>query len=1061
MRADANRAPIRRADRGVSGVLSSAEEEFWFLENLKPGDPRHVLVLPWRLRGPLDLGALQRALDGIVDRHEALRTRYASIDGEPKRVIDPPGGTRLERLDLGSTQGAGREDEARRRLLAVVNRPFDLDAGPLFRASLARLAEDDHVLALAVHHIAADGVALLILQEDLFALYVSARDGRAADLPELPIQYADHAVWQRGAEATADAAARVARWSEHLTGAKTLNLPTDRPRLAGNRAGAHRRFVVPAGLASGIRSLSLEVRAAPSTMLMTGFALLLARYSGQADFAMGTVMANRSREETRRVVGCFMSTLALRVQMNRDLTVRELIDDMHAELLLAYTHPDVRLHQVAKVLGGNRLDAAPIAALFIAQPSAHDAPLGEPPRVEPFDLDASQPKRFDLMLCTREQSDGTFGFTLFYSPDIFDVSTIDRMTSHFRQLLEGMVAHPDDRALELAVLPEPERRSIVVEWNETHRSYPHDATIHRLFEAQAERTPEAPAIVAGAARLTYRELDVRANALAKRLAAAGVRRGTLVGLCADRTAAVPVALLAILKAGGACVPLEPSYPRERLSVILEDARPHLVLVDAASEGALQAEAPRLRLDGLTEDVEEGRVESGVLSHDLMYVLYTSDSTGRPKGVEVTHRSVVNLLTSIRERTGFSSSDVLLAATSLSFDVAVLELYLPLITGATVVVADQTAVRDGRALLRLAEARGATFMQATPSGWRSVLTAGLVRAHGLRALTGGDAIPAKLARELAAATLDAWNVYGPTETTIWSTCWKIGAGVEQVSVGRPLANQTLYVLDSWMQPVPIGVLGELYVGGDGLARGYKGLPSKTADRFVPNPFAPGRLFRTGDVVRYLPDGNVEFQGRRDQQVKVRGHRIELGDIEAALLRQRGVRECAVVVHDDAGGEKRLVAFVVSDEARGHDDRLRSQLRGSLPEYMVPTLFVWLERLPLTPDGKVDRKALPAPDFTAVSLEDVATLNEVETVLAETWAQLLRGERVGVHDNFFARGGHSLLAMQLIARLRHRFSSEISLRTLFDAPTLEAFAEHVLEGLINDLKEEPDEPSASMR
>ncbi len=984
MRADANRSPIRRADRGVSGALSSAEEEFWFLENLNPGDPRHVLVLPWRVRGPLDLGALQRALDGIVDRHEALRTRYTSIDGEPKRVIDPPGGTRLERLDLGSTQGAGREDEARRRLLAVVNRPFDLDAGPLFRASLARLAEDDHVLALAVHHIAADGVALIILQEDLFALYVSARDGRAAALPELPIQYADHAVWQRGAEATADAAARVARWTEHLTGTKTLNLPTDRPRVAaGNRAGAHRRFVVPAALASGIRCLSLEVRTAPSTMLMAGFALLLARYSGQADFAMGTVVANRSREETRRVVGCFMSTLALRVQMNRDLTVRELIDDMHAELLLAYTHPDVRLHQVAKVLGGNRLDAATITALFIAQPSAHDVPLGEQPRVEHFDLDASQPKRFDLMLCTREQSDGTLGFTLFYSPDIFDVSTIDRMTSHFRHLLEGMVAHPDDRALELAVLPESERRSIVVEWNETHRGYPHNATIHRLFEAQAERTPEAAAVVAGAARLTYRELEGRANALAKRLAAAGVRRGTLVGLCADRTAAVPVALLAILKAGGAYVPLDPSYPRERLSVILEDARPRLVLVDAASEGAFQAEAPRLRLDGLTEDAEEGRVESGALSHDLMYVLYTSGSTGRPRGVEVTHRSVVNLLTSMRERTGFSSSDVLLAVTSLSIDVAVLELCLPLITGATVVLADQDAVRDGHALLRLAQTRGATFMQATPSGWRSVLTAGLMRAHGLRALTGGEAIPAKLARELVAATLGAWNVYGPTEATIGSTCCTIESDVEQVSVGRPLANQTLYVLDSWMQPVPIGVFGELYIGGDGLARGYKGLPSRTADRFVPNPFAPGRLFRTGDVVRYLPDGNVEFQGRRDE----------------------------------------------------------------------------LERLPLTPNGKVDRKALPAPDFTAVSLEDLATLNEVETVLAEIWAQLLRGERVGVHDNFFARGGHSLLAMQLIARLRHRFSIDISLRNLFDAPTLEAFADHVLEGLINDLKEEPDEPFGS--
>ncbi len=1022
--------------------LSSSETRLWFLDQYEPGTANNLAVVA-RLYGQLDPIALERALGALVARHESLRTRFVAEAGEPRRVIDPIVPVNLEWVDLPRRETAedDREAAAREQLGARLDRPFDLARGPLFRAALARLGSDDHVVMLAMHHIVSDGWSLGVLRRDLSALYGAFVRGEPSPLAELSLQYADFAAWERAPWQAERLAGQVTYWKQRLTGIPALELPTDRPRPAvQSTRGTTYAFNFDAGLTSRLKALGREEGTTLFMTLLAALGVLFARTSGQRDFAVGTPIAHRLRTELEPLVGCFLSTLALRMDLSGSPTVREWLRRVREQTLAAYANQDVPFERLVEVLQPARDQSRPplFQVLFtLEMATAEPTTLGALD-VEPFRI-GSRSSKFDLTMYFEERA-GALGGVIEYATSLFDASTIARMVEHLRVLLEAMVADCCQRVDALPILTASERRQVLVEWNDGGGSYAAGKCIHELFEERVEAAPGAVAVASGAEHLTYEELNARANALALRLTTAGVRPGRLVGVCVERTTGMVVALLAVMKAGGAYVPLDPSYPRERLSVMLQDAQPVLVLTDAASEQALPEHVPpRWRMEEVARELQPADVKGGATAADLAYVIYTSGSTGRPKGVQIAHQSVVNLLSSVGSQTGFAPSDVLLAVTSLSFDIAGLELYLPLTTGAKVVLAGRAAQPDGQALLRLAAAHAATFIQATPSTWRLLLDAGLSRGQGARALCGGEAMSPRLGRELAAATLQAWNVYGPTETTIWSTSWRLLPDAEQVPIGRPLGNTQLYILDAAMEPVPIGAVGELWIGGHGLARGYHGRPDLTAERFVASPFGAGRLYRTGDLARYRSTGDVEFLGRRDHQVKVRGFRIELGEIESALMRQSAVRECVVVAREDSAGDKRLVAYFVPADVSAQV--LRAALQSVLPEYMIPSAFVGLASLPLTPNGKIDRTALPALDTNRAAAEYVGPGTPLEELLARVWMGVLRVARVGVHDNFFELGGHSLLATQVMARLRAQLGVELPIRALFDAPTLAGLAERV--------------------
>jgi len=654
---------------------------------------------------------------------------------------------------------------------------------------------------------------------------------------------------------------------------------------------------------------------------------------------------------------------------------------------------------------------------------------------------------YELTLELRESRIGLDGF-IEYDTDLFDSDTIDRMVGHFQTLLEGIAANPNQRISNLPILTEAERRRLLVEWNATKRDYPSGKCIHELFEAEVKRTPHTIAIVFEDQQLTYRELNGRANQLAHRLQALGVGPGTLVGICIERSLQMVVGLLAVLKAGGAYVPLDPSYPKERLAFMLDDTVAVLLTQHGLLDLLPDHKARVVCLDTDWELIErESRRKpvSDVTSDNLAYVIFTSGSTGKPKGVEISHRAVVNFLHSMREEPGLTEQDTLFSVTTLSFDIAALEIFLPITVGARVVIISGETASDGSLLAGKLAQCGATAMQATPATWRLLLEAGWQGSKQLTMLCGGEALPRELAAPLMVKGSSLWNLYGPTETTIWSTLCRVDSKERRISIGHPIANTQIYILDSHLQPVPIGVPGDLYIGGDGLARGYLNRPDLTKERFIPNPFSdePGaRLYKTGDLARYLPDGNIEFLGRIDGQVKIRGFRIELGEIENVLGQAPGVREAVVLAREDTPGEKRLVAYMVPDRKLSlPTGELRTFLKEKLPEYMVPSAFVVLERLPLTPNGKVDRKALPAPDTSRPDFSGafVAPRNSVEEVLAGIWTDVLKLECVNVHDNFFDLGGHSLLAIRVISRVRQAFRIEIPLRALFENPTVAGLAE----------------------
>jgi amino acid adenylation domain-containing protein len=1044
-----SRQTIPRRTGSGPAPLSCAQRRLWFLDQLDPGHTFYNATAAMRLAGRLDIPALESALDEIIQRHEILRTVFTAEEGRPVQIVQSRAFTNLPVHDLSEMPAQLSQicaDEAKRS--------FDLATGPLVRAGLLRLRADEHVLLLTLHHIIGDGWSIGVCMRELAALYETYAFGRPSSLKELPIQYGDFAQWQHEWLQGETFEKQLSYWKQRLMDAPPLlHLPTDRPRRATQSfSGASEQFVISRALSEELRALSKRENVTLFMTLLAAFQTLLFRYTGQRQILIGSPVAGRNWSETEGLIGCFLNMLVLRTDLSGEPTFRELLGRVREVTLGAMAHQDLPFEKLVEELQLERdLSRNPLFQVMFA--------LQNMPQTETrlADLQMSIQRvesgtaRVDLYLSIEdaEQLNGTVE----YNTDLWDGSTVGRMVRHFENLLEDLVANPDRRVSELRLLDQAECNQLIVDWNETQTKYRHERCLHQLFEERAALTPNRVAVVFEGKQLTYDQLNRRANQVAHHLQRFGVTTETPVGIFAQPSIEMLAGLLGVLKAGGAYVPLDPAYPQERLRFMANDGRIRVLLTQKSLAGHFpDSEAEVVFLDDgrIAAECEDNPARASEPAN-LAYIIYTSGSSGRPKGVQIPHSAVVNFLSSMTQEPGLEHDDVLLAVTSLSFDIAGLEMFLPLVVGARIEIASREVAFDGLRLLELLERSGASVMQATPATWRMMLESGWRNACGLKVLCGGEALPADLARQLLDAGCVLWNMYGPTETTIWSTCKKLEQNDGVISIGRPIANTSLYVLDEFQQPVPIGVSGELYIGGDGLARGYLGRAELTAEKFIPNPFdecGGARLYRTGDLVRYLSDGDVEYVARIDHQVKVRGYRIEVAEIEVVLSEHHGVKEAVVTAQQDDGAEKQLVAYFVTDQEDLRTVELQQYLRTRLPPYMLPSLFVRVEAMPLTPNGKIDRAALPAPEQTRPELggEYVVPRTPAEEVLAGIWSVLLRVEKVGVHDNFFELGGHSLLATQLVSRVREAFGTEMAVRELFEHPTVATLG-RAIEELLN--------------
>jgi amino acid adenylation domain-containing protein len=1078
-RAELARLLQRRLQKSKHAPLSFAQQRLWFLSQLEPHSIAYHLANATRITGPLNIKAIEQSVNAIIQRHGTLRTTFVAMEGQPVQVIAPSLTLALPVIDLSQLAATERETQVQRLAAAEAQRPFDLAAGPLLRCTLLRLAENEHVLLLTMHHIVSDGWSMGVFIREMVLLYQAFTNGQPSPLPELPIQYADYAAWQREWLQGEALEQQVTYWKHQLAGVPVLELPTDRPRPAKlTYQGTTLSFQLSESLKTALQALCRREGVTLFMTLLAGFQTLLSRYTGQVDIAVGSPIANRNRSEIEGLIGFFVNTLVLRANLSGHLTFRQLLGQVRGTTLEAYMHQDLPFERLVEALQPARdLGHQPLfQVMFILQNAPRSALELEGLTFSRLEMEGEASK-FDLTLALTEMPQGLRG-VVEYNTDLFEASTIVRLVGHFQTLLEGIVADSDRRLSDLPLLTEAEEHQLLVERNDTWADYPRNRCIHELIEDQVKQTPDAVALVFDppASRgsspnqhLTYQELDARANQLAHRLQELGVGPEVLTGVCMQRSAEMVVGLYGILKAGGAYVPLDPTFPPERLAFMLADAQVPVLL----TQERLRESLPKFPGQVICLDEDEKNlsfapqvVESRVDARHLAYVIYTSGSTGKPKGVQICHQAVVNFLEAMRQRPGFAASDTLLSVTTLSFDIAGLELYLPLSCGGRVVIARQEDVVNGARLAELIAENNVTVMQATPATWRLLIQSGWCGDERLSILCGGEAFPRELAQALVGRVKAVWNMYGPTETTVWSAIYPMQAGSGAVPIGQPVANTQIYLLDGHLKPVLVGVPGELYIGGEGVARGYLNHPDLTAERFIPNPYArmrtdggtPGarpenftlypsalRLYRTGDLARYLPDGNLEFLGRLDHQVKVRGFRIELGEIEATLAQHPAIREAVVVARDTEHdlGNQQLVAYLVPRENTPSVNELRRFLQDKLPAYMVPSAFVALDALPLTPSGKVNRRALPAPDLARPELDTTyaAPRNPTEEMLAGIWSQVLHLERVGIHDNFFDLGGHSLLATQVMSRVRDIFLVELPLRTLFESPTVAGLSEHI--------------------
>jgi amino acid adenylation domain-containing protein len=1030
---------VTRRGEAASYPLSFAQYRLWFLHQLEPQSVAYNLRVAIRLKGRLDVQSLERALSELVRRHESLRTRFAVEACQPVQVISSETDFTVARLSI-------TEAEVMSFIEKEANQPFDLQAGSLFRASLLRVDAEEHVLVLLLHHIISDGWSAGVLFRELGTLYAAYAAGEESPLAELPVQYADYAVWQRENLSGEVLNAQVEYWRERLAGAApVLELPADRVRPAvQSYRGATVPFEVSREVSEGLKALSRREGVTLFMTLLAAFKVLLYRYTGQADIVVGSPIAGRTRAEVENLIGFFVNTLVLRTDLSGGPSFRELLGRVRETALGAYAHQDVPFEKLVEELQPERdLSRSPLFQVMFALQNAPREELQLKDLKLSFIKSANEVAKFDLSLFMFETEQAVKGI-ISYNADLFEAATIERMVAHFQVLLEAILIDPQQSVSQLPLLREAESRQLLVDWNQTHVSYPAHSSIHELFEQQVERTPEAIALICEEQSLTYAELNRRANQLAYQLQALGVGPEVLVGILMERSVEMVVSVLAALKAGGAYVPIDPQYPAERISFMLADTAVPVLLTQRSLAHTLPShDAHVLCVDELSPASEDApNPEAGVTRSNLAYVIYTSGSTGRSKGVAVEHRQLLNYVQAVSDELDLPARGSFATVSTFAADLAHTMIYPALMRGGCLHLITEARAADPKLLGQYFAAHQIDCLKIVPSHLAALLadvTAGVALPQQRLVLGGEESKWWLIERidELSPAQCVVYNHYGPTEATVGVLTWRVEREKQQrsgVPLGRPLGNVRAYVVDKDFQPVPVGVTGELLIGGAGVARGYLQRPELTAERFIPDPFGGegGRLYRTGDLVRYLADGEIEFLGRVDNQVKVRGFRIELGEIEAVL--QSVVKEAVVVVREDV-----LVAYVVGTDLPTKE--LRAQLKLRLPEYMVPSAFVLLDELPLTANGKVDRKALPAPATDLSATSYVAPRTPVEEMLCGIWAEVLGVRGVGVDANFFEVGGHSLKATQVISRIRESFRVQLPLRTIFEAPSIETLAANV--------------------
>jgi amino acid adenylation domain-containing protein len=1040
--------PVRPAGERVP--LSFAQQQVWLHSQIAGETPIYNEAITIYRHGTLDVKVLERCLVEILRRHEIWRTTFDTPNGHPIQVVhSAPNRFSLELTDLRHLSESERDTEARRLATENAQKPFDLKKGPLLHAILVRLDEEEYRLYITFHQLVFDAVsAYRVFLPELSTLYEAFSAGKPSPLPEPTLHYGDFAYWEQKTSTHETWSNQLMFWREKLSGElPVLPWPNRRPRPVNEtHRGDVERFRFDPAVIPALRAFCRQQGVSSYMTLLASYVALMNRYTAQEDIVIGGLSAGRRWPEVERLVGDFVNPLPLRVDLSSNPTFRELVKRVKLVVLDALTNEQVPFEKVVESLQLRPdLSRNPIFQIILSQ-QPQLAPVRRGWNLVTEEVSNGSSK-LDMMIVIDERPDAISG-PITYNTDLFEASTVTRMVEHWQKLLMGGLTNPDSSISELPLLTDNERKRLLLDWNDTLVDYPNDKYLNDLVEAQTERTPDAVAAEFENVRLSYRELNERANQLAHYLQKLGVGPGVLVGVFMERSLEMLVALLGILKAGGAYVPLDASFPQDLLSYMVEDSRMSLLVTHREIDENLSVR-PRLvvRLDSDWQEIAKQGTDSPTMLNEspqnLAYVLYTSGSTGKPKGVEIRHSALVNFILSMQREPGFTARDVLLAVSSVSFDIAGLELYLPLASGGKVVIASREDARDPvRLITRMRDSR-CNVMQATPATWQALIDAGWRGSPNLRVLCGGESLSRPLAQELLARCAELWNMYGPTETTIWSAIHRVTSADRPISCGRPIANTQAFVLDRHRNPVPAGVVGELYIGGSGLARGYLCRPELTQERFIESPFEQNaRLYRTGDMSRWLPDGCLECLGRIDNQVKIRGFRIELGEIEAVLGRHEAVSRCIVVARERAPNDKVLVAYLESRPESVPDiNSLRIHLKRELPDYMLPSAIVFMDRLPLTPNGKIDRKALPDPAGRCVDIqgEFVPPRDPLEHALAKIWAKILGVKRVGLNDNFFELGGHSLGAVRMLSEVQKLTGRTLPLATLFQASTIEAFAE----------------------
>lgn len=1023
--------------------LSYQQRRLWFVHQLEPHSPMYNMALNLRLIGALDAGALEKSLSEIVRRHEILRTSFPVKDGEPKQEVHPPQAVELPLLDLSHFTAAEREDKARLQRQQEYERPFDLEQGPPLRVGLVKLQPQEHILQIVMHHIISDGWSEAILERELQALYDAYRGRRPSPLKELEIQYADYSLWQREWLQGDVMEMQVGYWREKLAGLPVLEIPRDhmRPQTVG-RHGEVVHFRLSGALNSRLKELAAREEVTLFMVLLAGFQVLLSKYTGQTDIGVGTVIANRSRKETEGLIGFFVNTLVLRTDLSGKINFCQLLKRVQSVALGAYARQDVPFEKLVEELNPERsIGGTPFIQAGIVLQNMPDMEI-ELGGLQLVGTKTEHKYSFvDLGISLQEEVDDLSG-TLIYSTEIYEKRSMERLAAHFKQVLQRCVDAPEILIGDIPLLTEAEHKSLVVDWNRTAREYPGNQLVMEMFEEHAARNPQARAVVYEGQHLSYGELNERANQLAHHLRGLGVGPETRVGLCVERDLGMVVSILGVLKAGAAYVPMDPLHPVERLEFVLKDAEASVLLTTTALRDRFALDKTLIVcLDQTKAIKKQSRLNPKKINSmgDLAYIIYTSGSTGTPKGVLALHAGLANVIKSSVEILQITPESRVSQLASLTFDASVAEILGPLCSGASVCIVSSRRLLSGAEFIGLLRSEAITVLGCVPS-ILALFSPDLVP-HLRTVIVGGESCPPETASRWMAKT-KLLNAYAPTEATIYSNLHECRSdGASALPLGRPLPNVRMYILDNDLNPLPIGVIGEIYIGGVGVTRGYWRRPDLTASLYRPDPFSdqPGvRVYKTGDRARLREDGNVEFMGRVDDQVKLRGYRIELGEIESIVRQIPGVQQCVVSVWEDPPGNKRLIAYLTRKQGAALDmGEMRRLVRGKLPEYMSPATYVVLDQFPLTPNGKVDKRALPAPHF---GKEDTGTSarTPLEEILTGIWIDVLGVEKVGVHDNFFDLGGHSLLATKIIARTR-KAGLNIPLVALFETPTVAQLAE----------------------